>query len=70
MKNLYLFFLIVFLLSNCKQKESQKNDYPIQSVSSQDVELTGRDFSAAWSNRYHTRHGPQQMLLDFAIRSH
>ena len=47
MKNLISFVLIVFLLSNCTQKEIQKNDYPIQPVSSQNVELTDN----FWSKR-------------------
>jgi DUF1680 family protein len=41
---------MVFLLSNCTQKETQKNDYPIQPVSSQNVELTDN----FWSKRIAT----------------
>jgi len=47
MKNLICFILIVLLLPNCTQKETQKKDYPIQPVSSQNVELTDN----FWSKR-------------------
>ncbi|HSH20764.1 MAG TPA: beta-L-arabinofuranosidase domain-containing protein, partial [Draconibacterium sp.] len=47
MKNFTSFLLMVFLLSNCTLKKTQKNDYPIQPVSSQNVELTDN----FWSKR-------------------
>ena len=47
MKIISNFLLLVILLSNCTQKETQKNDYPIQPVSSQNIELTDN----FWSKR-------------------
>ncbi len=49
MKNLIFMLSLLFIFSNCTKQEPQK-DYPIQSVSSQNVELTD-DF---WSKRIAT----------------
>ena len=49
MKKLLSFFIIVYLFSNCTIQEPQK-DYPIQSVSSNNVELTDN----FWSKRIAT----------------
>lgn len=49
MKNLIYLLLLVLLFSNCAQEESKK-DYPIQPVSSQNVELTDN----FWSKRIAT----------------
>ena len=50
MKIFSSFLLLVILLSNCTQKETQKNDYPIQPISSQNIELTDN----FWSKRIAT----------------
>ena len=50
MKKLFYISFLFLLISGCKQKEVQKNDYPIQPVSSQNVELTDN----FWSKRIAT----------------
>ena len=52
MKNLLYLLLLLLFISGCNQKESQKNDYPIQPVSSKNVELTDN----FWSKRIATNH--------------
>lgn len=49
MKNLIYMFSLVFLFSNCTNQEPKK-DYPIQAISSQNVELTDN----FWSKRIAT----------------
>ena len=50
MKKLFYISFLFLLISSCQQKEVQKNDYPIQPVSSQNVELTDN----FWSKRIAT----------------
>ena len=50
MKKLFYISFLFLLISGCTQKEPQKNDYPIQPVSSQNVELTDN----FWSKRIAT----------------
>jgi len=50
MQNQVCLFLFILLISSCKQKEPQKIEYPIQPVSSQNVELTDN----FWSKRIAT----------------
>ena len=50
MKNLILFAFFIILIYSCTQEEKQKNDYPIQPISSQNIELTDN----FWSKRIAT----------------